>query len=55
MIVGDGQKDVVCDVGSDIVVNAIDKTIIAINGGEGSLEKLPTFAAVPRNIGLSVV
>lgn len=50
MVMGHVEEDVVSDMGADIVVNVIDKTIVAVNSGECPFEKIPVFAAIPGNI-----
>ena len=55
MVVGNGQKDVVGNVGTDVVMNGVDEPVIAIDGGQCPLEEIPIFATVPRNIVFGVV
>lgn len=55
MVVGNADEQVVSHMGADIVVDVIDQAVIAVNGGEGTFEKIPVFAAIPGDIRLGVV
>src|ERR671932_1152745 len=55
MVVGHVEEEVVSNMGAYVVVNVIDKPIVAVNGRKCPFEKIPVFAAIPGNIRFRVV
>lgn len=55
MVVGYVEKQVVSDMGTDVVVDIVDQPIIMVNRREGTFEKIPIIAAIPRDIWVSMM
>jgi hypothetical protein len=55
MIVGNSDKNMMGDVGTNLVMDGIKDAIIAIDGRKRPFEKVPVLTAIPGNIIFSVV
>ena len=55
MVVRNGQENVMGDVSTNVVVDVIDESVVAIDGGQCPFQEVPIFAPIPRNVVFSVV
>jgi hypothetical protein len=50
MVVGNSDKNVMSDVGTNLVMDGIKDAIIAIDARKRPFEKVPVLTAIPGNI-----